>query len=59
MPNGLKNIPNSHLIHQYFTLEGHPKYTQIGIFGMKINHLATLQGSLWSAYVSYSCEDKK
>jgi hypothetical protein len=28
--------------HQHVPFQGTPKYTQIGIFGMKINHLATL-----------------
>jgi hypothetical protein len=26
----------------YFPIQGPPKYTQIGIFGMKMYHLATL-----------------
>jgi hypothetical protein len=29
-------------IFQYFSTKGPPKFTQIGIFGLKINHLATL-----------------
>jgi hypothetical protein len=35
------NIPNI-LLHFHFLLQGSPKYTQSGIFGMKIYHLATL-----------------
>jgi hypothetical protein len=35
-----KNIPNGNKMHIPFL--GPPKYTQIGIFGMKIYHLATL-----------------
>jgi hypothetical protein len=38
------NIPNSHKIYQYVPCRGPPKFTQIGIFGMKIYHLATLVG---------------
>jgi hypothetical protein len=37
------NIPNGHKIHQHFPFQDSPKYSQIGIFGMKINHLATLK----------------
>jgi hypothetical protein len=37
-----KNIPNGHKIYQDFPFQGPPKFTQIGIFGMKRNHLATL-----------------
>jgi hypothetical protein len=35
-------IPNGHTIHQPFSIQGPPKFTQIGIFGLKIYHLATL-----------------
>jgi hypothetical protein len=38
----LLDIPNIHKIFQYFPFQGPPKYTQIGIFGTKINYLATL-----------------
>jgi hypothetical protein len=38
----LSNIPNGHRIYQHFTFQGPPKYTQIAIFGLKRNHLATL-----------------
>jgi hypothetical protein len=37
-----KNIPDAHEIYQHFTFQGPPKVTQIGIFVLKINHLATL-----------------
>jgi hypothetical protein len=30
-------------IYQHFLFQGPPKFTQIWILGMKINHLATLQ----------------
>jgi hypothetical protein len=30
------------VINQHFPFEGPPKFTQIWIFGLKINHLATL-----------------
>jgi hypothetical protein len=33
---------NGHKIYQHFLFQGPPKFTQIGIFGLKINHLATL-----------------
>jgi hypothetical protein len=39
-----KNIPNGHKIYQHVPFQGPPKFTQIGIFGMKTNHLATLIG---------------
>jgi hypothetical protein len=31
-----------HKTNQHFPIQGPPKFTQIGIFGLKINHLATL-----------------
>jgi hypothetical protein len=37
------NIPNGHRIYNKFRFQGTPKYTQSGIFGMKICHLATLE----------------
>jgi hypothetical protein len=45
-------IPNSHKlyqravkIYQHFIFQGPPKYTQIGIFGLKVNRLATLMST--------------
>jgi hypothetical protein len=38
------NIPNGHYIWQHFPFQGPPNFTQIVIFGLKINHLATLVG---------------
>jgi hypothetical protein len=35
------NIPNCHKIYQHFPFRGPQKFTQIGSFGTKINHLAT------------------
>jgi hypothetical protein len=35
-------IPNGHRISQLFPFQCPPKVTQIGIFGLKIYHLATL-----------------
>jgi hypothetical protein len=34
--------PNVHKIYQHLPLQDPPKFTQIGIFGLKICHLATL-----------------
>jgi hypothetical protein len=34
--------PNDHKIDQHFPLQDLPKFTQIGNFGMKTYHLATL-----------------
>jgi hypothetical protein len=39
------NIPNGHKIYKLFLIKGPPKFTQIWIFCLKINHLATLDGS--------------
>jgi hypothetical protein len=36
------NSPNGHIIYQHFPFQGPPKFTQIAIFGLKTNHLATL-----------------
>jgi hypothetical protein len=35
-PKCPQNIPNSHKIYQHFPVQGPPKITQIGIFGLKI-----------------------
>jgi hypothetical protein len=35
-------IPKGRKIYQHFPFQGPPKHTQIGIFGLKINHMATL-----------------
>jgi hypothetical protein len=40
-----ENISNGHKIYQYLPLLDPPKFTQIGIFGLKRNHLATLYTS--------------
>jgi hypothetical protein len=37
-----KNRPNCHEIYQHLPLQDPPKFTQIGIFGLKTNHLAFL-----------------
>jgi hypothetical protein len=36
------NNPNGHEIYQHYHFQEPPKFTQIGILGLKINHLATL-----------------
>jgi hypothetical protein len=36
------HITSGHRKYQHFPYQGPPKYTQIGICGLKINHLATL-----------------
>jgi hypothetical protein len=41
-PKSPSNSTNGNKIYQYFPIYGPPKFTQIGIFGLKINHLATL-----------------
>jgi hypothetical protein len=33
----LLNIPNGHKIYQHLQFKGPPKFTQMGIFGLKIN----------------------
>jgi hypothetical protein len=33
-------------MHQHFPFQGPPKFTQIWIFGLKINHLATLNAMM-------------
>jgi hypothetical protein len=37
-----QTTPNGHKIYQHYPFKGPPKYTQIGIFCMTINHLATV-----------------
>jgi hypothetical protein len=38
----VQNIPNGHKIYQNLPMQDTPKFTQIGLFGLKICHLATL-----------------
>jgi hypothetical protein len=38
----VKNIPNDRKIYQNLILQDPPKFTQIGLLGSKINHLAAL-----------------
>jgi hypothetical protein len=38
----VKNRPNGNKIFQHLPLQDPPEFTQIGIFGLKTNHLATL-----------------
>jgi hypothetical protein len=63
VPNGHKNkkspwnIPNGHKIYRHFSIQGPPTFTQIGIFGLKTNHLATLvQPLLFAAPVSHNLQ---
>jgi hypothetical protein len=44
---------NGHKILQYFPFLGPPNFAQIGIFGLKINHLATLKLSSLASAKSY------
>jgi hypothetical protein len=37
-----KNRPNDYKLYQHCPLQEPRKFTQIGIFGLKIHHLATL-----------------
>jgi hypothetical protein len=37
------NRLNGHKIYQHLPLQDHPKFTQVGIFGLKIYHLVTLE----------------
>jgi hypothetical protein len=41
-----QNIPNGHKIYRHLPLQDTPRFTQIGIFGLKIRHLATLAPTL-------------
>jgi hypothetical protein len=41
-PKSPYNIPNGHKIYKHFPIYDPPKFTQIGILGLKTNHLATL-----------------
>jgi hypothetical protein len=42
IPKRQENRPNGHKTYQHLPLQDPPKFTQIGIFGLKICHLATL-----------------
>jgi hypothetical protein len=41
---------NCHKKYQHFPFQDPPKYTKNDIFGMKINHLANLDGAQWSRF---------
>jgi hypothetical protein len=52
-----ENRPNGYKIYQDFLLQDPQKFTQIGIFGLKTNHLATLirnprKGQLWHSQIT-------
>jgi hypothetical protein len=55
------NIPNYQNIYQRFPFQGSLKYTQIGIFGLKRNHLATwpLAGKLKGFGPKRKCKEKQ
>jgi hypothetical protein len=38
-----QTTPNGHKIYQQFPFKDLTKYTQIGTFGLKVNHLETLE----------------
>jgi hypothetical protein len=38
-----ENWPNGYTIYHHLPLQDPPKFTQVGIFGLKIYHLATLE----------------
>jgi hypothetical protein len=51
-PKHPSNIPNGHKIYKHFPIEGPPKFSQSGIFGLKTNHLATLVAHIHVAIVA-------
>jgi hypothetical protein len=59
-------LPNGCKIYPHFPFQCPPKYTQIGIFGLKTNHLATLlfgsgqrkEVCLGFQFVSFLVEEK-
>jgi hypothetical protein len=44
-------MPNVHKTNQHFPIEGPQKFTQIGIFGLKTNPLATLRTTERGAFL--------
>jgi hypothetical protein len=52
MPKGLYNFSKGQQIYPIFPIYGSQKFTQTGIFGLKINHLATLLYVLPSLFSS-------
>jgi hypothetical protein len=46
----LKNGPSVQKINQHLPVQDHTKFTQIWIFGLKTNHLATLVGKLYNRF---------
>jgi hypothetical protein len=49
-----QNIPNGHIICQHLPLQNPTKFTQIGIFGVKIYHLAALGTGQEAHHPTYS-----
>jgi hypothetical protein len=41
-----QNRPNGHAIYQHLPSQNPPKFNQIGLFGLKTNHLATQRGAM-------------
>jgi hypothetical protein len=52
-------IANSHKIYQPFPFQGPPKWTQIGIFGLKKYHLATLNRTQMALFPRFEFPRKK
>jgi hypothetical protein len=44
IPKGSKNVPNGRKMYQHIPFQDLPKLTLMWIFGLKIYHLATLNG---------------
>jgi hypothetical protein len=60
LPNGLKTYPNGRKINiPTSSVTYPPKFTQIGIFGLKINHLDTLLIVAYENYCSKCCASSK
>jgi hypothetical protein len=49
------NGPSVHKIYQHLPLQDPPKFTQIWIFGLKTNHLATLVGGVVFRVRTFDC----
>jgi hypothetical protein len=49
-PKTQLNIPNGHKMYQHYPIWGPENFSQIGIFGLKTNHLATLSPNTMDVY---------
>jgi hypothetical protein len=59
MPDGHKTDRNDHIIYQHLPSQHPPKFTKIGIFWLKTNHLATQLVSVVQLSIGHQKQSQK